>query len=295
MKIRAILLDTARELLYRRTLLFYFGIVTLTHLMLLLALQTDVANGVISSVRVFGMEGHAQSHGFALDDRQAAGALGLEAEQLVTVVQRVIALILYPSGILLSLFATASLVPHMLEKGTIDLLLSKPISRPTLLGARYLGGLLIAGANLIYFVGGVGTILGFKTGVWNWGFMFSGLVMTAYFGSLLAFMVLFGIVFRSTTISMMMAAILFVVGGVVRIVHDNDWAMLITGPVARFLTRATVEGLYHVLPRSYAIGQLSTSLILHRPIDSWSPVFATLGCGAAALGAAMLLFRRIDF
>jgi ABC-type transport system involved in multi-copper enzyme maturation permease subunit len=183
----------------------------------------------------------------------------------------------------------------MLEKGTIDLLLSKPISRPTLLGARYLGGLLIAGANLIYFVGGVGTILGFKTGVWNWGFMFSGLVMTAYFGSLLAFMVLFGIVFRSTTISMMMAAILFVVGGVVRIVHDNDWAMLITGPVARFLTRATVEGLYHVLPRSYAIGQLSTSLILHRPIDSWSPVFATLGCGAAALGAAMLLFRRIDF
>lgn len=295
MKIRAILLDTARELLYRRTLLFYFGVVTLTHLLLLLALQTDVANGVISSVRVFGMEGHPQSHGFALDSRPSDGALGLEAEQLVTMVQRVIAWILYPSGILLSLFATASLVPHMLEKGTIDLLLSKPISRPALLGARYLGGLAIAGANLVYLVGGVGTILGFKTGVWNWGFMLSGLVMTLYFGSLLAFMVLFGIVFRSTTISMMMAAILFFVGGVVRVVHDNDWAMLITGPVARFLTRATVEVLYHVLPRSYAIGQLSSALILHRPIDSWSPVFATLGVGAAALAAAMLLFRRIDF
>jgi ABC-type transport system involved in multi-copper enzyme maturation permease subunit len=295
MKIRAILLDTARELLYRRTLLFYFGVVTLTHLLLLLALQTDVANGVISSVRVFGMEGHPQGHGFSLDSRQAAGTLGLEAEQLVTMVQRVIAWFLYPSGIFLSLFATASLVPHMLEKGTIDLLLSKPIARPTLLGARYLGGLLIAGANLVYFVGGVGVILGLKTGVWNWGFMLSGLVMTVYFASLLGFMVLFGIVFRSTTISIMMAAILFIVGGVVRVVHDNDWAMLITGPVARFLTRATVEVLYHVLPRSYAIGQLSSSLILHRPIDSWSPVFATLGCGAAALGLAMLLFRRIDF
>jgi hypothetical protein len=296
MKIRAILLDTARELLYRRTLLFYFGVVTLTHLLLLLALQTDVANGVISSVRVFGMEGHPQSNGFALDNRQAAGALGLDAERLVTMVQFVIACFLYPTGILLSLFATASLVPHMLEKGAIDLLLSKPISRPTLLFARFLGGWLIAGANLVYFVGGVGTILAFKTGIWNWGFLLSGLLMTAYFGSILAFMVLLGVVFRSTTIGMMMTAIIYVVGALVRLAHDYaDWSVLITSPVARFLSRSTVEVLYHVLPRTYAIGQLTTSLILHRPIESWTPVFATLGSGAGALVVAILLFRRIDF
>ena len=48
-KVAAIVLDTGRELAYRKTLLFYFGIVTLTHLLLLLALQTDVANGVITS------------------------------------------------------------------------------------------------------------------------------------------------------------------------------------------------------------------------------------------------------
>ena len=82
----------------------------------------------------------------------------------------------------------------------------------------------------------------------------------------------------------------------VRLAHDYaDWPMLITSPVARFLTRATVEVLYHVLPRTYAVGQMATSLILHRPIDSWTPVLATLGSGAAALGAAIVLFRRIDF
>jgi ABC-type transport system involved in multi-copper enzyme maturation permease subunit len=296
MKIRAIILDTARELVYRKTLLFYFGLVTLTHLLLLLALQTDVANGVISSVRVFGMEGRATPGGFAVDNRQAAEALGLQAETLVRGTQIVIAWILYPIGILLSVFATASLVPHMLEKGSIDLLLSKPISRPALLGARYLGALLVAGANLVYLVAGVGVVLALKTGVWNWGFLLSGLLMTAYFGALLAFLVLVGVLLRSTTIGIMMTAVIYFVSLVIYFPHENaDWPMLLTSPLSRYLTQAVVEILYHVLPRTYALGQLITALILHRPIVSWTPVFATIGSGAVALVAAILWFRRLDF
>ena len=57
MKIGAILLDTCRELVYRKTLVIYFGLVTLTHLVFIMALQTDVANGVIASLSVFGVEG----------------------------------------------------------------------------------------------------------------------------------------------------------------------------------------------------------------------------------------------
>jgi hypothetical protein len=296
MKIRAILIDTARELLYRKTLLFYFGIVTLTHLLLLLALQTDVANGVITSVRVFGVAGRSTPGGFALDNREAAQALSVQAEQMVRGVQIAIAWILYPIGILLSVFATASIVPHMLERGSIDLLLSKPVSRPVLLGARYLGGLVVAGANLVYFVGGVGTILAVKTGVFNWGFLFSSLLMTAYFGALLGFMVLVGVVLRSTTIAIMLTAVIYVVSLVVRFPHDNaDWPMLITSPVARFATQGVVEVLYHALPRTFAFGQLVTALILHRPIATWTPVFATIGSGAAALALAILWFRRLDF
>src|SRR5262245_7735657 len=132
-KVAAIVADTARELVYRKTLLFYFGIVTLTHLFLLLALQTDVANGAITSIRVFGAEGRATGHGFALGGAAGAGApTGLSAIDLVQWIQAGISFVLYPMGILLGVFATGSLVPHMLEKGTIDLLLSKPVSRPTL-------------------------------------------------------------------------------------------------------------------------------------------------------------------
>src|SRR5262245_38413061 len=161
-KVVAILLDTGRELLYRKTLLFYFGIVTLTHLLLLLALQTDVANGVITSIKVFGLEGQAAPHGFSVGGAAQDGG-GIDAAVVVRGIQIFARWTLYPIGMMLGIFATASLVPHMLEKGTIDLLLSKPVSRPVLLGSRYLGAFLVAGANLLYFVGGVGVILGFKT------------------------------------------------------------------------------------------------------------------------------------
>jgi ABC-type transport system involved in multi-copper enzyme maturation permease subunit len=182
-KVGAIVLDTFKELVHRRTLPVFFGIVTLTHVFFLLALQTDVAEGVIASVKVMGMQG------------RTSGAIPVD--QFVGWTQLGIAFALYPLGILLSVFATASLVPRMLEKGTIDLLLSKPVSRPVLFASRYLGALLVAAANLLYLVLGIGIILGLKTGFWNFGFLLSGLMMSIYFGCLLGFLTLTGVLMRS--------------------------------------------------------------------------------------------------
>jgi ABC-type transport system involved in multi-copper enzyme maturation permease subunit len=293
-KVRALVVDTARELLSRRTLLVYFGIVTLTHLLLLLALQTDVANGMVTSLRVFGLEGHASRSGFSLDN--SAMPPGLQAEDMVRYLQIALTWILYPIGVMLAVFATASLVPHMLEKGTIDLLLSKPVSRSVLFGARYLGALLIAGANLLYFVGGIGVILALKTGVWNGGFFLSGLLMTVYFGALLGFLVLCGALLRSTTIAIMAAALVYLVSLAVAAPHANaDWPNLITSHAGRFVTVSIVEILYHALPRTLEMGTLITSLVLHRPIDSWMPVVWTMLSGGAALALALAWFRRADF
>jgi ABC-type transport system involved in multi-copper enzyme maturation permease subunit len=296
MKVRALILDAARELLYRKTLLFYFGLVTLVHLFLILALQTDVADGAITSLKVFGLEGHASGSGFTLDNRGVEASPGLTAEALVQGLQFGISFVLYPMGILLAVFATASLVPRMLEKGTIDLILAKPVSRPMLFLARYLGALLVAGVNLLYLVGGVGLILGLKTGVWNWAFILSGLMMTAYFGALLGFLVLIGVLLRSTSISLMMTTGIFIVSLVIRLPHSNrNWPMLFTSKTARFLAQSVVESLFHGLPRTYDVGQIASALIMHKPVVTWMPMAATLGSGLVALGLAILYFRRVDF
>ena len=294
-KVAAIVLDTGRELLYRKTLLFYFGIVTLTHLLLLLALQTDVANGVITSIKVFGLEGQAAPHGFSVGGA-AQGAEGIDAAVVVRGIQIFARWTLYPIGMMLGIFATASLVPHMLEKGTIDLLLSKPVSRPVLLGSRYLGAFLVAGANLLYFVGGVGVILGLKTGVWNAGFFQAGLLMVVTFGALLAFLVLIGVLLRSTTVGIMSAAVIYFTSLIVAWPHANaDWPALLTSKPARFVTVGVVEVLYHALPRTLELGTMMTDLVMMRPVASWMPVVWTVVSGAGALLLAIVWFRRCDF
>ena len=294
MKLAAILIDTARELLYRKTLLVYFGIVTLTLLVFAVALQTDVAGGAIASLRIFGVPGHGAPSGMTFGGE--GGDAGLSADAFVRGMQLAVAFVLYPLGILLSVLATASLVPRMLEKGVIDLLLSKPVSRPALFLSRYLGGVAVATVNLVYLVGGLGLILGLKTGIWNGGFLASGLLMALYFACLLGFSVLVGLLSRSTTVSIMVVGVIYFVSLFVRLPHQNtDWPMLITSPAWRLGTQALIEALYHGLPQSYDFGQMAARLILRQGGVAWGTAFNSALSGAGALALATFLFARRDF
>jgi ABC-type transport system involved in multi-copper enzyme maturation permease subunit len=294
-RFRALVYDTCRELFYRRTLMFYFGIVTVTHLLLLLAMQTDAADGVITSIKVFGMQASGGGGEFRLNGGDS-GVMAIDAATVARGIESAVAWMLYPMGVILGLFATASLVPRLLEKGSIDLLLSKPVSRPAILVSRWLGGFLVAAANMVYLVAGVGLILGFKLGVWHWGFLFSGLMMAAYFGALLGFLVLWGVLMRSTTIGIMMTVGVYFVSLAVRAPHAYpDWANAITSRVGRLVGQTIVEVLYHLLPRTWDFGMVVTNLLLHRPVESYMPLVGTMGSGLGALAIAVFLFRRTDF
>jgi ABC-2 type transport system permease protein len=295
MRFRALVYDACRELFYRRTLLFYFGIVTVTHLLLLLAMQTDAADGVITSIKVFGLSASGGGGNYRVDNSNP-GVMALDAATVARGIESAAAWMLYPMGVILGLFATASLVPRMLEKGSIDLLLSKPVSRPAILISRWLGAYIVAAANMVYLVGGVSLILGFKLGTWHWGFLFSGLMMAAYFGALLGFLVLWGVLMRSTTIGIMMTVLVYFVSLAIRAPHAYPgWADAITSQIGRLISKSIVEVLYHALPRTWEFGVVVTNLLLHRPVDSYMPIVGTMASGLGALAVAVFMFRRTDF
>ncbi len=297
MKVAAILIDTGRELMYRKTLIVYFGVVTLVLLFFALALRTDVVDGLIASLSVAGLEASGSPGGFRLGSGVEGGGLGgLTAEDLVRSIQLGAAFLLYPLAILMSIFATASLIPRMLEKGTIDLLLSKPITRPALFASRYLGGLLTVTLNLLYLTCGLGAILALKTGVWNGGFVWSGLLMSLYFACLFAFTSLAGVLLRSTTVSVMITAALFFTSLVVRLPHAyREWPLLITGHLWRYAAVAVVETLYHALPRTYDFVRSTADLIRHEGGVGWGAVGGSALSGVAALLLAIVWFSRTDY
>src|SRR5688572_14282325 len=57
--------------------------------------------------------------------------------------------------IFFSLISTASFIPSMLEKGTIDLLISKPLSRATILLSKYIGAVLFVFLSMVFLMGSI--------------------------------------------------------------------------------------------------------------------------------------------
>src|SRR5690606_8052311 len=82
---------------------------------------------------------------------------------------------------LLALFATGGLVASLLERGQVDLLLSKPLSRRRVLGGRLLGAGAVMLALLVYLLGAVWLVMSLKTGVWNPRFLLAIGVVFAMF------------------------------------------------------------------------------------------------------------------
>ena len=110
-------------------------------------------------------------------------------------------------AVLLGIIVTASFLPHMLQKGAVDLLLAKPIDRPRLLVFKYVGGLTFLFVNAAVVIFGVWLMLGLRTNIWAPGFLLTTFVITFFFAILYAVSVLFAVLTRSTVVCILLALI----------------------------------------------------------------------------------------
>src|ERR1700676_2104504 len=153
----ALIRDTFREALARKIFWGLFGLSTVMILFFLFLLKIDIVEGAMATVSLFGRSSNRAT----------------DLEKLVRGVYGGIATYLYIWGMVIAVFASAGLVPSVLEPGRIELLLSKPISRTHILLGRYAGNVLVISCNVISLVLGVWLILGFKTGIWDSRFLIS--------------------------------------------------------------------------------------------------------------------------
>jgi ABC-type transport system involved in multi-copper enzyme maturation permease subunit len=119
-------------------------------------------------------------------------------------------------AVLISIVITAFFIPNMLRKGSIDLLLVKPISRPTLLLYKFVGGLTFIFLNTAVAVAGIWLALGLRSGVWAVTFLFTIFELTFFFAILYSVSALFGVLTRSPIASILLTCfawfLLFIVG-----------------------------------------------------------------------------------
>lgn len=101
--------------------------------------------------------------------------------------------------VIMGVISTSHLVNEWLEKGTLDLLLSKPLSRAHLLVLRSFGVVLGISLNVIVFVFSLVVVFGIKISVWNWGLLFSGIGICLWFLCFASLITLFAVLTRRTS------------------------------------------------------------------------------------------------
>ena len=277
MKLTAVITDTIRESLAKKLFLGFTALSLLTILIFIFALKIDVVEGALGLATIFG---------------QSAGDTPFDLEKFIFTAEAAIASLLFAGGIFISLFATASLFPSMQEKGTIDLLLSKPISRTGIIVAKFLGNLAIVTFNVFFLIFGMWLVLSSKTGIWNIGFLVSGLTIIVSYAVLLTILAFVGILAQSTGLSIM---ITFLVAYAI-----SPLLLLLQQPrVLRFFThqssRVFIKVLYYIFPKTTELGNITRLVVEGKEVTSWMPLWSSLLFGAVVFGVTVYLFYRKDY
>lgn len=269
----ALISDTFQEARARWLFWGLFGLSTLLIAIFLFVLRIDIVQGAVSFM---GIE--ATSHRI------------YDIRKFVNVSYSWVSIILYIWGTFLAVFASAGLIPSVLEAGRISLLLSKPLTRTMLLMGRYAGNLLVVGLNHLYLICGIWIIIGLKTDIWEPRFLLAVPVSMFIFAVLLCVVVLIGVVSESAALSVMMAVALMLISTilaqrdvVVRLL-DSQWS------------RELWLAFYWIVPKVFDLGYAMRQIILYdRQADWFTPAWTSAVFGIATLAGAIYIFRRRDF
>jgi len=108
---------------------------------------------------------------------------------------------------ILALISTASVVPEMVASGSIDMLLSKPITRGRLFLTRWVTGLFFAGIQALVFVTASFLVIGIRGGAWEPGLFIAVPTVVVFFSYLYCFCALMGVLTRSTVASLLLTLV----------------------------------------------------------------------------------------
>ena len=276
MKTWALIVDTWREALARYTLLGFAVVSALFLLVLALALNLDIVDGSLAAGSLFGKSLELHGHAPAI-------------AKVVETGQSVFAGMLYGLGVFLAVFATGAQVPNLQHRGTVDLYLTRPVTRTHLLLGRFLGAITLVTANLLFLCGGVFLIISLKTGVWNPRFLAAAGVILVVFVSYLGFMYLVGVLSSSTPLSIMLPYALYMIS-IPLAAHQQ-----IAAAMDSRLGATVVNSLYWILPKTGEIGRDLTWYVLGQSTPRLLPLATTGAFGAVCLAAAVLSFNRKSF
>lgn len=191
--------------------------------------------------------------------------------------------------VFLAVMASASAVPHMLEKGRADYFLSKPISRKSLLLSKisstwvvYSAVVVLAGLLVFGTISLIHELFDLRV-FW--------LLCTAAVSLLVWFSITFAAgIFSGSTAMAIIAAFMTWIAQTV-LAGREGLKMFFSSDIAD----AIVDGLYYIFPKMSELSDLGLALALGEFVDNWLPLWSSLLFGVGVMTVALVYFVRKDY
>ena len=157
-------------------------------------------------------------------------------------------------GIIISLIATAAFVPNMVQKGTIDLLVARPIPRWQIYLYKYFGGLTYVVITAGYLIVGSWLVIALRSGIWSPGYLMSWPLLVFFFAAIYAVSALMGLLTRSSIAAILLSVVAWfgvsTVGSIHLFVHNPMADMEPDSKIVKI-----VDAAHAVLPRLKEVDQ----------------------------------------
>ena len=191
--------------------------------------------------------------------------------------------------VMLSLFAATPLLTSYMEKGWVELLLSKGTPRWQVLAGRYGGAIaLFAGTAVIMNVLSV-VYFSFRAGVPLRPYLLAVSVVALSFISSLSLMALIS---TAQANAALLVLIVFLETIVSRVLRERKQMY---GMITAKWVQWSLDWLYRILPKHEDLNGIARSIAMGRPVDDWFPLWTTALFTLAASAWAFYRFSRKDF
>lgn len=281
------LLLTFRELWAMRITQGVLVIATIAWLLLSFAMNLEVVEGSIAALRIFGFETNPVNSSFDQETQEVVRT-AVSLDNFMLAINEFVFGATYFLGTLLGLFATMPLIGGFLEQGRIDLLVSKPISRPRLLTGHLIGVWLTVLALVTYLVGGVWLSLSLKTGVWDASPLVSIPIIVVMFGVMYSVIMTITVITRTSGLALVIAYGLIFLSAILA-AHEQ------IEPVLNPVAASIFTGFYHALPNFIEVVFIQAQLVSGETVKSWYPLISSLLFGVITYGFGYFWFSKRDF
>ncbi len=170
----------------------------------------------------------------------------------------------------LAIFASTPLLVSMMEKGWVELTLTKGVSRWQVLLGAYFGGLSLYAATLAVATIPPAVWLYFKTGVGFTSIIVAILVQVYAFGALLALVALACMTRTGSAVPIMLAIVVDILSPVLAS-RERGLFELITSDFWRGL----INWVYRILPKDFEIVSAAQTYIQFHKLGPWWPFWST--------------------